>query len=72
MMTEYVEIRFGAVAIKKGFVTPNQILKAMNIQVAEDLNNGNYKPIELILLDEKLITGVQIEKVRRCIGDDLK
>lgn len=67
METEYLEIRFGVVAVKKGFVTTDQVLKAMKVQVAEDLKSGIHRPIGTILLDQALITASQIEKVLKCL-----
>lgn len=72
MKTSYAEIKFSAVAVQKGFVTANQVVKAMSIQVSEDLMNGKYRPIESILLDEKLITSVQAEEVRRSMNEIIR
>lgn len=70
MKIEDLEIRFSAIGVKKGFVTPTQVVKAMSVQVAEELKSGKYRPIDLILLDQKLITTAQIEEVRRCIEEN--
>lgn len=67
METEYSEIRFGVVAVKKGFVTADHVLTAMKLQVAEDLKSGTHRPIGTILLDQELITAPQIEEVLKCI-----
>jgi len=72
MKTDYVEIIFSAVAVKKGFINTNQVVKAMDIQVVEDLKDGKYRPIDSILLDEKLLTSLQVEEVRRCIDEGFK
>jgi len=63
MEKEYLEIRFGVVAVKKGFVTPDQIVKAMEVQVAEDLKSGIHRPLGTILLDQELITARQLQEV---------
>ncbi len=63
MENKYSEIRFGAEAIKKGFVTPDQVINALSIQVSEDLKSGRYKQIGDILRDLKLITELQIKEV---------
>ena len=35
--------RFGTVAVEMGYVTLDQVLTAMNIQVREDIVNGEHK-----------------------------
>lgn len=65
MEKEYLEIRFGVVAVKKGFVTPDQIVKAMEVQVAEDLKSGIHRPLGTILFEQELITARQLQEVLR-------
>jgi len=67
METEYAEIRFGATAVKKGFVTTDDILKALSVQVHEDLASGEHRPLGTILLDQKLITATQLKEVLKAI-----
>ena len=67
METEYHDIRFGVVAVKKGFVTPDQVVKALGVQVAEDLRSGVHRPIGTILLDQEIITAPQIKEVLKYI-----
>jgi hypothetical protein len=63
METENLEIRFGVLAVKKGFVTPDQVVTAMNVQVAEDLKSGSHRPIGIILRDQEIITVQQVNEV---------
>jgi len=67
METEYHDIRFGVVAVKKGFVTPDQVVKALSVQLAEDLRSGVHRPIGTILLDQEIITSQQVKEVLSCI-----
>ena len=67
METEYIEIRFGAAAVKKGFVTPGEIIKALSVQAHENLASGEHRPLGIILLDQKLITAPQLEEVLKAI-----
>ena len=69
METDYNEIRFGVVAVKKGFVTPDQIVKALNIQVSENLNSGDHRAIGTILVEQGLMTAPQLEEVLRAMGE---
>jgi len=63
METDYSEIRFGVVAVKKGFVTPDNIVKALSVQVSENLISGGHRAIGAILLDQGLMTAPQLEEV---------
>lgn len=63
METENLEIRFGVLAVKKGFVTPDQVVAAMNVQVSEDLKSGFHRPIGIILRDQEIITVQQAKEV---------
>ena len=50
MSEEYLEKRFGVVAFEKGFVTGEQVLEAMSIQVKADLEEKEHLPIGGILV----------------------
>ena len=60
---EVVDVRFGVVAVKKGFITKDKILKALEIQLNEDFSIGKHRLIGKILMDEGLINQVQLEEV---------
>lgn len=51
------------VAVKMGFVTPEQVVKALEIQVTEDLSQGSHRRIGKILLDQRLIDQGQIDEI---------
>ena len=63
MDTEPSEVRFGVLAVKMGFVSPDQTIKAMEVQVREDLSTGNHRPLGAILLDLGFITQLQLNKI---------
>jgi hypothetical protein len=58
-----IQIRFGTVAVKKGFVTFEQVTEAMSIQVGEDIENRQHRMIGKILLDQRLMIQPQIDEV---------
>ncbi|MFH1078698.1 MAG: hypothetical protein V1766_00300 [Pseudomonadota bacterium] len=64
---EYYEKRFGMIAIEKGFITPDDLVKALYIQIYEDINKQRHRLIGEILLDINLMTAAQIEEVARDI-----
>jgi hypothetical protein len=61
------EIRFGVVAIQKGFVTLQQAADALGIQVKENSLEGKHRPIGQILLEQGLISQSQIDEVLKSL-----
>ncbi|MEE9611795.1 MAG: hypothetical protein V3W19_11110 [Desulfatiglandales bacterium] len=68
METEQFEKRFGVIAIEKGFITPEQLIEAIKIQVMEDIEDGKHRLIGRILLEQELITIPQIDEVLGSLG----
>ena len=57
------EVRFGKVAVDMGFITMDQMLNAIEIQVKENIAFGTHRKIGLILLEDGHITSDQIDEV---------
>ncbi|MGM0426930.1 MAG: hypothetical protein ACQEQ7_06805 [Thermodesulfobacteriota bacterium] len=57
------EERFCMVAVKKGYLTESQLVKALEIQVAENMRVGKHRFVGEILVKEELITRLQIKDV---------
>jgi hypothetical protein len=55
--------RFGEIAIKKGFITSQQLEEALDEQIACDNSNSHHKLIGEILLEQKRMTPEQIAVV---------
>lgn len=74
MKTEDKEMRFGFIAVDKGFVTADQVISALEIQVKEDLSSGKHQRIGMILLEQGYITLVQIDEVLQLLekSNDLR
>ena len=51
---------FGEIAIKKGFITEQQLDEALKEQMIQDLTTNNHRLIGKILFDKGLITHHQI------------
>jgi hypothetical protein len=62
-MTSDVPVRFGMVAIEKGFITVDQLGEAIMIQVREDAEGKPHRRIGEILADLAYITPSQIQVV---------
>lgn len=65
MADEDKEMRFGVVAVNKGFVTAEQVIEALNIQVREDIAAGKHRKVGMILLEQGHMTIMQIDEVLR-------
>ncbi|HUU39362.1 MAG TPA: hypothetical protein VMW42_00325 [Desulfatiglandales bacterium] len=61
------EIRFGMVAVEKGFVTSDNVIQALQIQVRENLSTGMHRYIGMILHDQGLITRSQIDEILQAL-----
>lgn len=66
---ERVEKRFGIIAVENGFISPNQLIKAINIQIMEDVKKGSHRLVGRILLEEKNMTRPQVDEVLKSLGE---
>ncbi len=71
MEKEHFEKRFGVFAVEKGFVTADQVVGALRIQVMEDLEKGEHRLIGRILMDQGFITSNQLIDVLELMKKDL-
>ncbi len=71
METEHLEKRFGIVAVEKKFVTAEQVVEAMRIQVLEDVQNGKHRLIGRILLEQGILKLAQVDEVLESLGKRL-
>ena len=67
METEQLERRFGIVAVEKGFVSPEQIREALEIQVTENVEKKKHRFIGTILVDEGYMNHSQISDVLKAM-----
>ena len=71
MKTEHLEKRFGVICVEKGFCSAEQFVEALRVQVLEDLNQGKHRLVGRILLEQGIITLVQIDQVLEVLGKGL-
>jgi len=69
MRIEQLEKRFGVTAVKKGFITPDQLVEALAIQVAEDISTGDHDLIGKILFEQGILTMEKIDAVLIAMRD---
>jgi hypothetical protein len=55
--------RFGTIAVKKGFVSMDQIKEAFMEQLDDDLNGREHRLIGTILFEKDLMTWAQVDLV---------
>jgi len=65
---EEIDIRFGVVAARKGFVTKDQILEALDVQLTENLSTGKHRLIGTILIDQGHLNISQVNEVLAYLG----
>ena len=61
------EMRFGVVAVEKGFITPEQLFEALKAQVQEDLERETHRLLGEILLEQDVMTQKQQDEVLKVL-----
>jgi hypothetical protein len=61
--------RFGTIAVKKGFVSKDQIKDAFMEQLDDDLNGREHRLIGTILFEKDLMTWEQVDWVLKELFD---
>ena len=56
-------MRFGMVAVEKGFISPAQVVDALEEQVRYNFSTGKHKLIGEILLEKGLIDHSQVDQI---------
>ena len=60
---ELYEKRFGLLAIERGYITSDDLIRAIKVQVEEDVANNSHRLIGEILLDMNCLTATQIQEI---------
>jgi hypothetical protein len=60
---EHYEKRFGIIAIAKGFITPDDLVRGLTIQVNEDIGNTPHRLLGEICFAMGIMTDKQVEEV---------
>ena len=64
------EKRFGNIAVDQGFITVEQLISAIEIQMKEEIHKGERRLIGQILLEMNVITSDQIKQVLSVLFED--
>ena len=70
MGNEYLTYRFGFMAVKKGFATPGQVSKALEVQFDENVAAKKHRLIGEILLDMGAMNTSQVNQVLDNMSND--
>jgi hypothetical protein len=60
---EHYEKCFGIIAIKKGFISADYLVKGLTVQVTEDNRNMPHRLLGEILFDMGFLTNKQVDEV---------
>lgn len=60
---EYYEKRFGIIAIEKGYITTEDLIKGLTVQVYEDVRKIPHRFLGEIFFDMALMTDQQVDEV---------
>ena len=63
MAIEDLDLRFGSIAVKKGFITSEQLIEVLSIQATENVENNMHRIVGTILREKKYLTIEQIDEV---------
>jgi hypothetical protein len=65
------EMRFGTTAVEKGYITPDELIDALKVQVHEDIEHKSHRLIGEIFLDQgKMIAG-QVDEVLEVLSHNI-
>lgn len=70
MFEESIRKRFGAVAIKKGFITKEQFVEAMGMQIENDLEGTEHKLFGEVLVRMGYMERSQVNEVLEEISEE--
>jgi len=61
--TAHYEKRFGVIAVEKGFISQEELIHALTVQVREDLESGLHRLVGELFFDLEIMDANQIEEV---------
>lgn len=68
-MTQLIEKRFGNMAVDMELITYEQLLRAMNIQMAEEIGQEKHRLLGHILVELGALTTAQVGQVLEALAD---
>ncbi len=68
----HYEKRFGIIAIERGFISSEDLIEALKVQVGEEIEIGKHRLLGEILLYQDKITARQIDDVVKTLFKQIK
>jgi len=65
--SDTIEERFGVIGERKGYITPAELVKALEIQALENIKDGVHRFVGEILIEQGYLTRVQLDDILRSI-----
>jgi len=62
MSEDFSEKLFGVVAIEKGFISMDQLLEGLEIQIDEEIERGEHRVIGAILVEKGYMNLSQVQE----------
>jgi hypothetical protein len=62
-MKKHYHKRFGTIAVDRGYISENQLIKALELQAKENIKEGKHRLLGQIFIDEKLLTEAQVDEI---------
>lgn len=66
-----LKTRFGMIAINKGYITKDQLIRALTIQAKENIEEGTHRLLGQILLSEGFLSAEQIDDILETLNNQL-
>ena len=68
---DLLEARFGLIAIRKGYITKDHLIKALEIQVLEEIEFGAHRPVGEILSSQDIMSCDRIAEISSDISQGI-
>jgi hypothetical protein len=65
------KVRFGTIAINKGYITKDQLIRALTIQAQENIEKGTHRLLGQILLSEGYLSPEQVDEIVELINNQM-
>ena len=62
-MKKHFNKRFGIIAVDKGYINEDQLIKAMKIQAKENVMEGKHRLLGQVLIEEEILTTEQVDEI---------
>jgi hypothetical protein len=63
MKKKHYHKRFGTIAVDKGYINDDQLIKALEIQAKENVMEGKHRLLGQIFVEEGLLTTAQVDDI---------